>query len=242
MKLVLFGYGKMGRTIDQLVQNYGYQIINKINSKNIATLDTACIDRKNTVCIDFTTPQAFTENYRLIANSFAQVVVGTTGWIDKQHEILGYFVAKGTTLIHANNFSLGANIYFNIIDQAAKMVSFLNQHDQYDPYILEMHHREKKDHPSGTANTMAKILENHLQRKVELVSLRTGWVKGIHELGFESKIDRITLRHEAYSRDGFAVGALLAAKWSLALKGIWSFQDLLNKKIEDNLKKEQIGL
>ena len=229
MELTLIGYGKMGRAVHKAALDRHHKIIEKFDTKT-AFNSTAL---QNTICIDFTNPTAFRANYQLIADNCKAAVIGTTGWEDIRQEVFNYFTKHKKTLIYASNFSIGANIYFKIIRIASKLLAGF---ENYDPYILEMHHREKKDQPSGTAKTIADILHQSFNKTVHPASIRSGWIKGVHEVGYESKMDKISIKHEAYTRDSFAIGAVLAAEWAENVKGIWSFQDLLTTKFQELLK------
>ncbi|CAL7959296.1 4-hydroxy-tetrahydrodipicolinate reductase [Gammaproteobacteria bacterium] len=229
MQLALIGYGKMGQSIYKAALTRGHQVVGKFNTKN--ALDSAILH--DAVCIDFTSPKAFRANYQTIADNCRAMVIGTTGWEDIQQEVLAYFVRQKKTLIYASNFSIGANIYFEIIKTAAKLFAGFGE---YDPYVIEMHHREKKDMPSGTAKTVVDILQPVFNKKINPVSVRSGWIRGIHEVGYESMVDKVVIKHEAYTRDGFAVGAVLAAEWTDNITGVWNFQDLLATKFREILK------
>lgn len=229
MELTLIGYGKMGRAVHDAAIKHHHQITDKFDTKN--TLHSTSL--QNAVCIDFTNPQAFRTNYKLIADNSKAAVVGTTGWEDIRKEVFDYFTQHKKTLIYSSNFSIGANIYFEIIKTASKLLASF---EGYDPYVLEMHHREKKDQPSGTAKVIADTLHQTFNKTVHPASVRSGWIKGIHEVGYESMVDKISIKHEAYTRDGFAIGAILAAEWANHTKGIWNFQDLLTTKFQEILK------
>ncbi len=229
MELTLIGYGKMGHAVHDAAVKRHHQITTKFDTKN--TLHNIAL--QNAVCIDFTNPQAFRTNYKLIADKCKAAIVGTTGWEDIREEVFDYFGKHNKTLIYASNFSVGANIYFKIIKVASKLLAGF---EGYDPYILEMHHREKKDQPSGTAKTLAYILQKTFNKKIQPTSVRSGWIKGIHEVNYESMVDKISIKHEAYTRDGFAIGAILAAEWTEHTNGIWNFQDLLATKFRELLK------
>ncbi len=224
MNLILVGYGKMGKAIHELAQKQGCNVIATIDSRGI-------VDEKilrNAICIDFSNAAAFEKNYKLIADNCSAAVVGTTGWQDSRREICDYFLRQGKTLIYADNFSIGANIHFAIVDYASKLLA---KSMAYDPYLLELHHREKKDRPSGTAKALMELLGGIFKKEIFPASLRSGWIRGVHEVGYESVVDKITIRHEAYARDGFATGALWAAEWSGNTPGVWNFRDLLLKKM-----------
>jgi 4-hydroxy-tetrahydrodipicolinate reductase len=229
MELTLIGYGKMGSAVYNAAIDRHHKIIEKFDTKN--TLHNG-VALQNTICIDFTNPQAFRANYKLIADKCKAAVIGTTGWEDIRKEVFACFTEHKKTLIYSSNFSIGANIYFEIIKTATKLLAGF---EGYDPYVLEMHHKEKKDQPSGTAKVITDILYQAFGKKICPVSIRSGWIKGIHEIGYESMVDKISIKHEAYTRDGFAVGAILAAEWVSHTKGVWNFQDLLATRFQEIL-------
>lgn len=229
MNVVLSGYGKMGKEIAIILQ-----------SKNIdftATEDIKSIPKsiaEISVCIDFTTPEAFKGNYHFLADSFKAVVVGTTGWNEMSAEIIDYFKKSGTTFLYASNFSIGVNI-FSVIMKLASAFTF--ELADYEPYMIEMHHKMKLDAPSGTAKSLASIIESAGYNQVDIKSIRSGMIPGIHEVGFESPIDRIVLKHEAFSRKGFAEGAVKAAEWSNNLNGVHDFSELMHVKFKEIIYK-----
>jgi 4-hydroxy-tetrahydrodipicolinate reductase len=224
-EIVVSGYGKMGREIESVLLGRG------VNSA-VITEDICAVPAEkaqNSVCIDFTTPAAFRANYKFIASSFRAAVVGTTGWNDIKDEVRSCFEREGKTLIYASNFSTGVNIFFKLAEISSKLTSALAN---YDNYILEMHHRQKLDAPSGTAKTIASAVQMQTGKPVEIQAVRAGSIFGIHELGFESVVDRITIRHEAFSRRGFAEGAVMAAEWANEMRGIYEFRELLEEKFK----------
>ena len=176
------------------------------------------------VCIDFTTPAAFRENYRFLAENFKAVVVGTTGWNDIREEVTEYFRKCGTTMIWASNFSIGVNVFFAVTDYVSRM---LGQAGGYSPYMIEMHHCHKLDAPSGTARTLASAVDANMGVRTDIQSVRCGEIPGIHTVGFEGASDRITLTHEAFSREGFASGAVEAALRTEGLEGVHEFKDII---------------
>lgn len=182
---------------------------------------------KECVCIDFTTPDAFRANYKFLAENFKAVVVGTTGWTDIKDEVIAYFEKCGTPMIWATNFSIGVNVFFAVTEHISRM---LGQSGGYSPYMVEMHHCHKLDAPSGTAKTLAGIVEKNMDTHVDVQSVRCGEIPGIHTVGFEGANDRITLTHEAFSREGFAAGAVEAALKTEGLTGVHEFKELLFNK------------
>lgn len=224
MEIVISGYGKMGKAVEQILKQREHNLLTVIDSVK----DFAELYPQKAVCIDFSTPDAFKENYKTLADNFDAVIVGTTGWDEIAKEVLDYFKTKNKSLVYASNFSLGVNIYFETLEYISGLIS---DHANYEPYIIELHHKEKLDKPSGTALSIQEILKSNLKKEPEISSLRCGYIKGIHETGFESEYDKITLRHEAYSREGFALGAVIAAEWLAESPGVWKFNDLLKSKL-----------
>lgn len=218
MKIVISGYGKMGHMIESILIDRG---IEYIPTENVAEIDTATA--KQCVCIDFTTPDAFRSNYRLLADRFGAVIVGTTGWNDIKDEVINYFKSRGTTMIYASNFSLGVNVMFSLVAKASALLANAG----YDPYIVEMHHKHKLDAPSGTAKSLAQIVDNATGAATQVQSVRCGEIAGIHTVGFEGANDRITITHEAFSRKGFAQGAVEAALMTEKITGVHEFKDII---------------
>ena len=175
------------------------------------------------VCIDFTFPQSFRANYKFLADNFKAVVVGTTGWEDIKEEVIGYFKKKGTPMIYASNFSIGVNALFAAVTRAA---TILKGHG-YEPSIEEIHHIHKLDAPSGTAKSLAALVKDSLDDEVPITAKREGEVAGIHTVNFVSTVDKISFTHEAFSREGFAVGAVYAAQLTEEIRGVHEFKDLI---------------
>jgi 4-hydroxy-tetrahydrodipicolinate reductase len=173
--------------------------------------------------VDFTTPDAFRSNYPFIARHFKAAVVGTTGWNDIEADVFKAFEEAGTPLIYASNFSLGVNALFAAIKKASALLKGAG----YTPSIEEIHHIHKLDAPSGTAKSLAALVEDGLGVTPEISSIREGEVPGIHTVTYESACDKLTFRHEAYSREGLAVGAVVAVTLTEGLKGVHEFGELL---------------
>ena len=222
MKLYISGYGKMGRMIEKIILSKGLDYAGWTES--VTETDPALA--KECVCIDFTTPAAFRANYKFLAENFKAVVVGTTGWADIKDEVISYFEKCGTTMIWASNFSIGVNVFFAVTDYISKM---LGTTGGYSPYMVEMHHCHKLDAPSGTARSLADIVDANMNVQTDIQSVRCGEIPGIHTVGFEGLNDRITLTHEAFSREGFAAGAVEAALKTEGVTGVCEFKDLLLK-------------
>lgn len=220
MKILISGYGKMGKMIEKIVLNRGIEYAGW--SEAITETDPALA--KECVCIDFTTPAAFRSNYKFLAENFKAVVVGTTGWADIKDEVVAYFEKCGTPMIWASNFSIGVNVFFAVTEYISKL---LGDAGGYSPYMVEMHHCHKLDAPSGTARSLGDIVDKNMGTQVDIQSVRCGEIPGIHTIGFEGLNDRITMTHEAFSREGFAAGAVEAALRTEGLNGVCEFKSVL---------------
>ena len=220
MKLYISGYGKMGKMIEKIILSKGLEYAGWTE----AVTETDPALAKECVCIDFTTPAAIRENYKFLAENFKAVVIGTTGWSDIKDEVIAYFEKCGTPMIWATNFSIGVNVFFAVTDYISKM---LGDAGGYSPYMIEMHHCHKLDAPSGTARSLADIVDENMNVKTDIQSVRCGEIPGIHTIGFEGLNDRITISHEAFSREGFAAGAVEAALRTEGLAGVHEFKEIL---------------
>jgi 4-hydroxy-tetrahydrodipicolinate reductase len=234
MNIALIGFGKMGREIDSMARDQGETIARVFDSRHAVTPDAlAGID----MCVEFSTPGAVLSNIRAAIEAKCDIVVGTTGWEKHLPEFKD--AVKDSGLLYSSNFSLGMNYFFRIVNRAAELMNHAND---YDPYVQEIHHRQKVDSPSGTALTLARILLNSIDRKTEILtrppdgkigpetlhvtSTRVGTVAGTHTIGFDSEADLIELKHVAKNRRGFAIGALTAARWLRGRKGIYTMDDV----------------
>jgi len=238
MKISLIGYGKMGKAVEQAASEMGVEVIGRLRSTSTEKEwdDAMAAD----AFIDFSDPKAFFKNLEKIAPSKKAVVTGTTGWHEQfsiAEEIADRFQIG---LFYAENFSIGMHLFSKIVQEAAKLV---NRFGQYDAALMEIHHREKGDSPSGTALKLAEILLSSIERKkriqsermdrkissdeLHVSSLRTGSVPGTHEVVFSSSKDTITLTHQAHDRTLWARGALQAAEWVQGKKGIYTIEDML---------------
>ncbi len=219
MKIIISGYGKMGHMVENALVARGHELV--LASEDITAVDPSVA--KECVCIDFTTPDAFRANYSFIAKNFKAAVVGTTGWDDILGEVVSAFYASGTPMIYSSNFSIGVNAVFAALEKVGTIL----KGSGYVPHIEETHHVHKKDAPSGTAKTMASIVEGSLRVRPDITSLRIGEVPGTHVVKFKSEVDKIKISHEAFSREGFAEGAVVAAEMTEGLKGVHTFRELI---------------
>ncbi len=232
MNIVLSGYGKMGREIFSILEQR--DDVTLYTTEQVESFDREIA--KESICIDFTTPGAFRNNYRFIASDFKAAVIGTTGWGDIKEDVVNCFKNSGKTMIYASNFSIGVNVFFQLAQSASAMLTALGE---FDPYITELHHKFKLDAPSGTAATLRAIVEKESGRQVQIQSVRAGYIPGIHNLGFESSDERVLLTHEAFSRKGFASGAVKAALWTTEVDGVHDFRDLLKNRFNRILNNER---
>ena len=209
----------MGHMVEAALQRHGIPVA--CASEDICAVPVELA--RECVCIDFTTPDAFKANYRTLAANFKAVVVGTTGWYDIKDDVYKAFEEAGTPMVWASNFSLGVNALFAALERACTV---LKGHG-YTPRVDEIHHIHKLDAPSGTAKVMGNIIENALGEAPEIGAQRIGEVPGIHTATFTSNVDKLTFTHEAFSREGLAEGAVVAAMLTEGLTGVHEFKDLI---------------
>ena len=242
MKIALIGYGNMGKELESIIQENSSHEIISISYKTISEpLDITGI-KKADVAIDFTSPEIILKNMEKVLGLGVNMVVGTTGWYDQLPRVEKLVKKTKTGLIYGQNFSVGANIFFHLVDFASKLIG---KFEGYDVAGFEIHHSGKKDSPSGTAKKLSNIITENfpskktvetgrLDRQVKneelhFASLRTGRVPGYHEIIFDSTADQINLSHNAHNRRGFAQGALLAAEFIHGKKGMHSFDELFKE-------------
>lgn len=231
MKIALFGYGKMGKIIEHLATKNGDEIVYVKTSKiNKGNLDAA------TVAIDFSTPNTAYQNIKTCLIKGIPVISGTTGWLDKYDDIVAICKKNNGAFLYGSNFSIGVNLFFKINTYAAKLIG---KFKNYNVHIKEIHHTQKLDAPSGTAITLAQkiapflkqkdwVLNKTVPDKITIEAIRKDDVKGTHYVLYKSNQDCIALKHEAFTREGFAQGALLAASWIIGKKGVFTMDDVLN--------------
>ena len=231
MKIALLGYGRMGRAIENIAKNRGHEIVAKIDKDQIeGTLEHA------NVAINFSIPDAAVNNIFSALSLKIPVVCGTTGWLEDLKKVTDFTTKNDTAFLYASNFSIGVNLFFKLNEQLAKM---MNNQSEYKVNIEEIHHIHKLDAPSGTAITLTEgIIENSKSSdwslstdksdEIQIDAIREGEVPGTHTVTYESSIDVISIKHEAHNREGFALGAVVAAEWIVGKKGIFKMGDVLN--------------
>jgi len=230
MNIALLGYGRMGKAIEKIALERGHTIVIKAEDHIGNEI------KKADVAIDFSIPDAAVGNISNCLNHAIPVISGTTGWLDHYDAMVSLCNEKSGAFIYASNFSLGVNIFFELNNTLAKMMASLNQ---YDVSMEEIHHTKKLDAPSGTAITLAEAviaqnnkysnwnLDTSETGKLPIVAKRIPEVPGTHSVNYKSTIDTISIEHEAHSRQGFALGAVIAAEWILGKKGVFTMKDVL---------------
>ncbi len=231
MNIALLGYGKMGKAIEEVALERGHQIVLKIDIDQ-KEYDFSGVD----LAIDFSDPSAAFENIHKCIENNVPVISGTTGWLSRYDEIVDFCNIKKGAFIYASNFSVGVNVFFNLNEHLSKIMKNISG---YNVEMEEVHHIHKLDAPSGTAITLAQPiiknsdktkwnLENEKESDLYIKVKREGEVPGTHTVEYTSAVDSIEIRHTAFNRGGFALGAVVAAEWLLGKEGIFSMKDVLS--------------
>jgi 4-hydroxy-tetrahydrodipicolinate reductase len=237
VKIIISGYGKMGREIEKTALARGHEVLAKLDTSDDWIIMTRSVSQADMI-IDFSTPDSVLANIRRSFDLHLPVVVGTTGWHENADVVRNWCEVEKQAIFTASNFSIGVNILYSL---AGQLASILNRFDDYNITLEEIHHIHKLDSPSGTAINLANIILKELERKklwinrrqenpeeLEILSVREDEIPGIHVIHCESHADRLILKHEAKGRQGFAVGALLAAEWLTGKQGYFEMKDLLH--------------
>ncbi len=241
MKIALLGYGKMGKTIEAIALKRGHTIVLKLRKENTATTTDAQLKEAD-VAIEFSTPDTAVANILRCFCNNVPVVAGTTGWLGRMADVRSECATNEGGFFYASNFSIGVNLFFRLNEKLAEM---MKAYPEYKITMEEIHHIHKLDSPSGTAITLAKgILANNNSisaykdypaefpsefpsHELPIHSKRIGEVPGTHSINYTSSVDKITITHEAFNREGFALGAVLAAEFMAGKKGVYGMEDLL---------------
>ena len=230
MKIALLGYGKMGKVIERIALERGHKIVlKKDHDSSFEGLENA------DVAIDFSVPDSAVENISECFNKDIPVISGTTGWLADYPKMVELCNAKNGSFIYGSNFSLGVNVFFELNEYLAKMMANLKQ---YKVSMEEIHHTQKLDAPSGTAITLAEgvikhtdyanwTLETPISNEIHIEAKRIENVPGTHSIFYDSEVDQIEIKHTAHSREGFALGAVVAAEWLVGKKGVFTMKDVL---------------
>jgi len=234
MKIALIGYGAMGQLVGGLATKAGDDVSCLISSKmsELSAADLGALLLGNDVAIDFTVAEAVPRNVEACLRAGIPLVEGTTGWKDREGEVRKLVESQNGTLVFGANFSIGVNVFYRIVSNASRLFSMV---EGYAPFIEEAHHSRKRDAPSGTALRLREMMMEELKTEVPTSSTRAGFIPGTHRVGFDSEADQITLTHTARSRQGFAAGALLAARWAVGRKGVYEFGEVVDELLSDSL-------
>lgn len=237
MKIALIGYGNMGRLIGQLAVDSGHSIAVTVHESHsgLPAEQLAETLRTADVAIDFTAAEAVRRNVEACMLAEIPVVVGTTGWDNERSEIERIVSEAGGTLVFGANFSIGVNLFYKIAKFSA---SLLSKFPEYEVFIEEQHHSQKKDSPSGTALKLKEVVSKELfpsdtDENIQIAATRAGNIPGTHRIGFDGPADQILLEHSARNREGFARGAMLAAEWIRGKKGFFEFTDVMEGLLHD---------
>lgn len=227
--LAIVGYGKMGRLIEELAPEYGFEVRARFSSRENPGGEGLTREslRGAQVALEFSTPHTAAGNILRLAGLGVPCIAGSTGWLDHLPAVRRAVEESGSALIWGANFSIGVNLFYEVVAQAA---AFFARQPAYEAWGWEIHHSAKKDSPSGTLQKLAaEMLRAGYDRPISLSSNRAGAHPGTHEIGFDSGADTITLRHTARSREGFARGALEAARWIPGKKGLFEFREIIGE-------------
>ncbi len=225
-RLALIGCGAMGRLVEQLAPEQGFEVAVRYGGaegRAGVPLDAARLQGVE-VAVDFSTGAAVAENVERLAPLGVAMVIGTTGWSDQLPRVRETVAAHGVGLVHGANFSVGVQVFYRIVAAAAQLLA---ADADYDPWLYEIHHRRKRDAPSGTLRELRRVMERAgYEREIDTASNRAGAIPGTHLVGFDSEADTIRLEHQARGRAGFARGALRAARWVLGRRGVFEWSEV----------------
>ena len=221
----------MGRLVDRLAGEQGHDVGVKLTSRaaDLSAADLAAELRSADVAIDFSVAPTVLRNIEACAIAGGPLVEGTTGWLGDLEPAKQTVAARKAALVYGANFSAGVQVFYRVAAKAAELFRAL---EPYDPFIEEAHHKRKRDAPSGTALQLEKVVTERLGRPVPVTSTRAGYIPGTHRLGFDSNADQITVTHIARSREGFAGGALLAARWIVGREGVYEFSEVFDEIVK----------
>ena len=234
MKIALVGYGKMGHIIDELATKKGHKIVARLN-------ETPTAENLNNpdVVIEFSNPEVAFNNIKICLENKIPVICGTTGWLDQKPEIEKIALQNNTAFLYGSNFSLGVNLFFALNE---KLADLMKDFSEYSVQLEEIHHTQKKDAPSGTAISIAEgiikndprfdawKLEETQNKELGIFAIRENEVPGTHSVYYKSDVDEIEIKHTAFNRNGFAIGAIVAAEWIIGKQGNFTMKDVLFSK------------
>lgn len=232
MRIALIGYGSMGTLVKSLAVEKGHDVVVIVNEShgNLAPEQLAETLRIANAAIDFSVAAAVRRNVEACVLAGVPIVEGTTGWLDKKAEIERIVSEGNGSLVYGANFSIGVNLFYKVVEHAAELFA---KFPEYEAFIEEQHHSKKKDAPSGTALKLKDIVARHLSSEFSISATRAGSIPGTHRIGFDGKADQILLEHTARSREGFALGAIMAAEWIVGRKGVFEFGEVIDELLSE---------
>lgn len=227
MKIALIGHGSMGKTVDSLAGAKGHETVVIVSESHAALSPQQLAEmlREADVAIDFSVAAAVRRNVEACMLAGVPLVEGTTGWNDLRPEVEAAVREGNGAMVFGANLSVGVNLLYRIVDFAS---SLLAKFPEFEVFIEEQHHSRKKDAPSGTALKLNDLVRRHYQKDFTISATRAGNIPGTHRVGFDGRADQILLEHSARSREGFALGAIMAAEWIVGKKGFYEFTDILD--------------
>ena len=230
MKLALIGYGAMGQLVASHARDAGDEIGTKLTSSDSEDSVAGLADKLHghDAAIDFSVGSDVPRHIEACMRAAVPLVEGTTGWYTQEVEARRIVVENSGALVYGANFSIGVNLFYRIVAHAASLTALV---EGFEPFIEEAHHARKLDAPSGTALRLRDLLSEHLRREIPIASTRAGYIPGTHTVGFDSAADQIRLTHTARSREGFAAGALVAARWIVGRKGVYEFSEVIEEML-----------
>jgi 4-hydroxy-tetrahydrodipicolinate reductase len=236
MKLALIGHGAMGQLVERLALADGHDVATVLGSRESASHveELAEILGGHDAAIDFTVAEAVPRHTEACALAHVPLVEGTTGWLAQLEDVRRTTERANGAMIYGANFSVGVNLFYRIVERAAEL---FRGFDSYAPYVEEAHHSRKRDAPSGTALRLRDILAPNYDAEIPVASTRAGHIPGTHRVGFDSQADQILLTHTARSREGFAAGALVAARWIQGKTGVYEFSDVIDEILKGGDKR-----
>ncbi len=232
MKLALIGYGAMGRLVESLAKGEGHEVGAVVTSRESSQGVEGLAEtlRGHDAAIDFTVAEAVPSNVEACVRAGVPLVEGTTGWKAHEEAVRAAVERGGGALIYGANFSVGVNLFYRVVARAAELFTAFD----YEPFVEEAHHSRKRDAPSGTALRLRELVAARAGRKVPVASTRAGHIPGTHRVGFDGLADQIVLTHTARSREGFAAGALVAARWIRGRRGVYEFSETLDEILKSS--------
>jgi 4-hydroxy-tetrahydrodipicolinate reductase len=237
MKIALFGHGTMGRLIEDRARTEGHDVALILTSHD-AGREAEELKRQLRgldAVIDFSVAGAVTANAALCARASVPLVIGTTGWREQEEAVRRLMEEHDGALVYGANFSIGVNLFYRIVARAAELLAGF---DDYAPFIEEAHHARKRDAPSGTALKLRDTLAARYESDIPVSSTRAGYIPGTHRVGFDSVADQVMLMHTARSREGFAAGALAAARWIQGRRGVYEFGEMIDEILKERMEEK----